>query len=163
MGKRTASIVKHKGEIMKKKVFSVMATCCLLTAVAATAHAQLPGTALRASIPFEFSVRGTILPAGDYEIKRISDEPDGLIISSLSDKHEQALFETIPVEAARTSSRAEIIFHRYGDSYFLSEVFAGGEQTGRELTRSRLEQTLRREMASNGNNAAPQTVVLAAY
>jgi hypothetical protein len=145
--------------MMKKKVFSVMATCCLLTLVAATAHAQLPGTALRASIPFDFSVKGKILPAGDYEIRRISDEPDGLVISSLSDKH--ALFETNTVDAPRTARRSEVVFHRYGDSYFLSEVFAGGGETGRELPVSRQERTLRREMASN--KTEPQTVTLAAY
>ena len=148
---------------MKKKAFCVMATCCLLTAVAATAHAQLPGTALRASIPFEFSVRGTILPAGDYEIKRITDEPNGLVISSLPDRHERALFETESVEATSRPSRAEIVFHRYGDSYFLFEVFAGGEQMGRELPRSRQERNLQREVARNGNTAEPQTVALAAY
>lgn len=146
---------------MKKKVFSVMATCCLLTLVATTAHAQLPGTALRASIPFDFSVKGKILPAGDYEIRRISDEPDGLVISSLSDKHERALFETNTVDAPRTARRSEVVFHRYGDSYFLSEVFAGDGEKGRELPVSRQERTLRREMVSN--KTKPQTVALAAY
>jgi hypothetical protein len=152
-----------KGEMMKKKVLSLMATCSLLTLVAATAHAQLPGTALRASIPFEFSVRGRVLPAGDYEIKRMTDQPDGLEIFSLSDKHKLALFETDPVMARNPNRRSEITFHRYGDSYFLFEVFAGGEQTGRELPLSRQEKGLRSEMASNGNQATPQTVAVTAY
>lgn len=149
---------------MKKKVFSVMATCCFLAMVAAaTVHAQLPGTAVRATIPFDFSVRGKTFPAGEYEIKRFSDAPDGLIIFSINDNHERAMFETEPVVARRISSRSEIVFHRYGDSYFLSEVFAGGGQTGRELLVSREERNLRREMANNGNRAQPETVTLAAY
>ena len=147
---------------MRKKVFSAALTCGLLAVVAAaTAYAQMPGTAMRATIPFDFSVRGKILPAGDYEIRRITDEPDGLIISSVNDKHEHVMFETDPVESRRISSRAEIVFHRYGESYFLFEVVAGGEQTGRELRPSRQERVLRRESASN--KTEPETVALAVY
>jgi hypothetical protein len=151
-----------EGEIMRKKIFSAALTCGLLAVLgAATAYAQMPGTALRATIPFDFSVRGKILPAGDYQIRRITDEPDGLLISSVNDKHEHAIFETEAVEAPRITKRAEIIFERYGDSYFLSEVFAGGEQTGREAIPSRQERMLRSESARN--KTEPETVALAAY
>jgi hypothetical protein len=162
-----ASIVRHqsltiKGETMRKKVFSAALTCGLLAAIAAaTAYAQMPGTRMRATIPFDFSVRGKILPAGDYEIRRITDEPDGLIISSVNDMHERALFQTEGVQAREVPRKGEVVFHRYGDSYFLSEIFAGGEQTGRELLPSRQERILRREMASN--KTEPETVALVAY
>ena len=115
---------------MKRKVFTVMATCCFLAlGGAATAHAQLAGTTLRAMIPFDFSVRGKTLPAGEYEIKRITMAPDGLIISGVNNR-EHEIFDTEPVSRWKAPNRGEIIFHRYGDSYFLSEVFAGGEQAG---------------------------------
>jgi hypothetical protein len=150
--------------MMKKKVFSVMATCCVLALVgAATVHAQMPGTALRATIPFDFSVRGKTLPAGEYEINRLSEGPEGLEIFSTNDKHERAIFETEPVVATKLSSKPQIVFHRYGDSYFLFEVFAGGGQTGRELPASRDERNLKREMASKNNWLQPETVTLAAY
>ena len=121
----------------------------------------MPGTTLRTRIPFDFSIRGKILPAGDYEIKRINDEPDVLVISSIDDRHEKAIFHTEPVEARKIPSKGEVEFHRYGDSYFLSEIFTGGEQTGRELRLSRQERDLKREMASN--KTEPETVALAAY
>jgi hypothetical protein len=147
---------------MKEKIFRAALICSLLTVVtAATAYAQMPGTAVRATIPFEFSVRGKVLPAGDYENRRITDEPGGLLISSLNDKHERIVVDTGSVEARRITKNAEIIFQRYGDSYFLSEVFAGGSQTGRELIPSRQERMLKRQMASN--KTEPATVALAAY
>src|SRR6266851_4688796 len=155
-----------KGEMMRRKIFSAALTCSLLTVVAAaTAYAQMPGTALRATIPFDFSVRGKILPAGDYQIRRITDQPDGLLISNINDKHEHAIFVTEAVESPRITRKAEIIFHRYGDSYFLSEVFDGGMQTGREAIPSRQERMLRRESASTaaGNKTEPETVAVAAY
>ncbi|MCU1266832.1 MAG: hypothetical protein JWM21_3150 [Acidobacteria bacterium] len=147
---------------MKKKVFSAAFTCTLLAVMAAAnVYAQMPGTAVRASIPFDFSVRGKILPAGIYQVKRIADGPEGLVISSVNGRHEHAAFETEPVEAGTGSGNAEIVFHRYGDKYFLSEVFAGGDLMGRELIPSREERSLRRELASNKTEA--ETVALAAY
>ena len=149
---------------MKKKVFSVIAICCFLAlGGASAARAQMPGTALHAMIPFDFSVRGRTLPAGEYEIKRVTDTPDGLLISGVTN-HDHQIFVTEPFEAKRISNRAEIVFHRYGDSYFLSEVFAGGGQTGRVLLESRQERSLKREMAaSNDKRNQPETVALAAY
>ena len=147
---------------MRKRVFYAALTCSLLAAVAAaTAYAQMPGTTLRTRIPFDFSIRGKILPAGDYEIRRINDQPDALVISSINDRHERAIFNTEPVEARKIPGKGEVEFHRYGDTYFLSEIFTGGEQTGRELSLSRQERDLRREMASN--KTEPETVALAAY
>lgn len=118
---------------MKEKVFSILAACCALAFFAtATAYAQLSGTDMRATIPFDFRVRGKVLPAGDYEIRRITDAPDVLLISGVNNR-ESAVFQTEPVTARKVPNRGEMIFHRYGNSYFLSEVFEGGEQTGREL------------------------------
>lgn len=48
-----------------KKLFSVMVIGSVLSLlISGTARAQLPGTVLRASIPFDFVVRGRTLPAG---------------------------------------------------------------------------------------------------
>lgn len=147
---------------MRKKVFITALTGGLLAVLAAaTAYSQMPGTSLRATIPFDFNVRGKTLPAGEYEIKRITDQPEGLIISSLTDTHDRSIFQTLPVEAKTTPGKSEFVFHRYGDSYFLSEVFTAGEETGRELLPSRQEKSMRQEMA--GNRAEPETVALVAY
>jgi hypothetical protein len=149
--------------MMRNKVFSAALTCGLLAGMAAATYGQMPGMAVRVTIPFDFSVRGKTLPAGSYVIRRINDSPESLLISNINDNHKRALFETEYVEAKRAPDSAEIVFHRYGDSYFLSEIFTGGDQTGRELLPSRQERILRHEMASNGNKAEPETVTLAVY
>jgi hypothetical protein len=147
---------------MKKKIFSALATGCLLALMMAVpARAQMPGTRIHVNIPFDFIVRGKTLPAGNYEIRRISDAPDGLIIRNVNENRDQVIFETEAVETVDIPNRDEIVFRRYGDSYFLSEVLTGGEETGRELAPSRSERRLIREMASN--NAEPETVALAVY
>ena len=149
---------------MKRIFTAIVATSFLALAIATPAHAQLPGTAMRAYIPFEFMVNGKTLPAGNYEVKRINDEPEGLIIRSLDNKHDHAVFETESAQQNRLPRHDEIVFDRYGESYFRSEVLAGGMETGRRLAPSHAEKQLRRELeAASNNNAQPETVSIALY
>jgi len=144
-----------------KKVFSVaMAGCLLSLLLVGSAGAQEPGTEIRASIPFDFVVKGKTLPAGEYEIRRLMDEPIGLLIRNVRDKHDNVVFETEPKIDRAITKRDELIFNRYGDTYFLSEVVTAGEQTGEELSPTHKERELKREMARN--QSAPETVTVAA-
>ena len=143
-----------------KKLFSVIAMGCLLSLlVVGSAHAQLPGTEIRASIPFDFTVRGKTLPAGEYTVSRIGDEPVSLLMRNVNNKHEHVVFETEPENVRRTTRRDVLVFNRYGDSYFLEEVVTAGEDTARELMPSHAERTLRRDMAKN--QVEPETVMVA--
>jgi len=143
-----------------RKILGVMAAGCLLTLlVVMGAHAQEPGTSIRVSIPFDFTVEKKTLPAGNYEIRRISDEPIGLIIQNVNHRRDATMFVTESLDVRRIPDHSLLIFHRYGDSYFLSEVVTAGQQTGEELRPTREERTLRSEMAKN--NIEPETVTVA--
>jgi hypothetical protein len=145
-----------------KKLFVVMAIGGLLVLSLATgAQAQEPGAPIRASIPFAFMVGGRTLPAGNYEIERVTQDQSGLVIRNVNNKHEHIVFETEPMEGRRIARHNVLVFNRYGDDYFLSEVVTAGEQTDRELAPSHAERTLRREMAKN--QAQPETVTVALY
>ena len=145
-----------------KKLFIVMAIGSLMAlSLAATTRAQTPGAPIRASIPFDFIVRGKTLPAGNYEIEQIPEAPSGLLLRNVNNRHQHIVFETEPIEGRRIARHTVLVFNRYGDSYFLSEVVTAGEQTGRELAPTHAERTLRREMAKN--EAKPETVTLALY
>jgi hypothetical protein len=143
-----------------KKLFAVMVIGCLLSlSLAVSANAQMPGTEIRVSIPFEFNVRGKTLPAGDYTISRITEEPSGLLLRNIHDKREHVVFETEPVQGRRIPRRDVLVFSVYGNEYFLSEVMTAGEQLGRELSPSREEKSLKREWARN--QVEPTTVTVA--
>lgn len=145
-----------------RKIFIVMAIGSLLAlSLVATAQAQMPGVPIRATIPFDFMVRGRTFPAGSYWIERISDDPSGLVLRNINDKHEHIVFETESVEGRREPRHNVLVFNRYGDEYFLSEVMTAGEQSGRELAPSHAERALRREMAKN--QEVPETVTVALY
>lgn len=145
-----------------KKLFIVMAIGSLLAlSLVATAQAQMPGVPIRASIPFDFMVRGRSFSAGDYWIERVSDDPSGLVLRNIHNKHEHIVFETESMERSREPRHNVLVFNRYGDEYFLSEIVTAGEQDGRELAPSHAERALRREMAKN--QAEPESVTVALY
>lgn len=146
-----------------KKLFSVMAIVGLLAlSLAATAQAQMPGVPVRATIPFDFIVRGKTLPAGNYEIERVTEAPSGLLLRNVNNRHEHIVFETEPIEGRRISNHNVLVFNRYGGEYFLSEVVTAGEQTGRELAPTKAERALKREMAAK-NQTQPESVTVAVY
>jgi len=154
-----ASAVTMEGEIMNRRLVGILlAGCMLALLVVAPAQGQLPGMSIRVTIPFDFSVRGKTLAAGKYEIRRVGDEPDSLMVYNLTN-HQHAIFESEPVETARAPRRGEVVFHEYGDSYFLAEIWTGGEETGREVIPSRAERRLERDLADKG--ASPAMVALA--
>jgi len=144
-----------------KKLFSILVIGSALTLLtAATTRAQEPGTVIRASVPFDFIVRGRTLPAGKYEISRVSDEPVGLLIRNLSDKRDKAVFQTEPIYIRTATSKDQMVFHRYGESYFLSEIVTAGEGTAEELAPSHAERKLQSEVARN-QMTEPETVTVA--
>jgi hypothetical protein len=154
--------LKIKGEKMKRRVLSLAVCVCVLLPLTATAFAQLPGIPIRVNIPFDFMVRGKTLPAGDYEISRLMDETQVLEISNVSNRHESAAIQTEPV-LGRVANNGKVVFHRYGDSYFLSEIWTAGLETGRELPASHQEKVLKRETLAKGESVEPQIVALAIY
>ena len=81
------------------------------------------------------------------------------MIQNVGNRREEVIFQTEPLQARRTPNHSLLIFHRYGDTSFLSEVLTAGEQTGEQLRPTRAERTLRIEMAKN--NAEPETVTVA--
>jgi hypothetical protein len=87
---------------MNKHVFSaIIMGCLLILTTVGPARAQMPGTAERVVIPFDFTVRGKTLPAGEYEIRRFSDLPDGgkLKNSVLSSHRREAIAGWIPLNS----------------------------------------------------------------
>ena len=111
--------------------------------IAATAMAQAPEK-ITFHAPFEFTVASKTLPAGNYTIKPLS--PSRLLIRS-EDGHEAIIASTFAAQAKKTPTEAQLIFARYGDQYFLYQVFVPGSDTGRELPRSHVEVQIAKTVA----------------
>ena len=66
-------------------------------------------------------------------------------------------FLTKTVQAEPGESR--LVFHRYEDQYFLSEVWIWGRSTGRGLPQSRKERMVAQEIARHGGDPQKVSVV----
>ena len=115
-----------------------------------SAQAQTLQYKLTVDIPFDFTVSGQKLPAGQYLVGRAHEASgDSVLQVRSTDGHTTANRFSIPVGTLRTKNRAEVIFHRYGDQYFLSEVWPAGGGTGRAFLKTHAERDLERSAREN--------------
>ena len=126
---------------MKKQAltFFAMASLFVLLAVG-SAYADFYSTKIRADIPFDFTVGNETLPAGTYTFKRLDTNTRVLVIQSPDHRVSAfAITNTVQDNPQRIEDESKLIFNRYGDLYFLTQVWAGGSISGRELPKTRLE------------------------
>ncbi|PYS92417.1 MAG: hypothetical protein DMF64_09030 [Acidobacteria bacterium] len=142
--------------MMKKQTLSAFILIGLILAAAFAAQAQTTRP-LVVNVPFDFVVGKKTLPAGQYTIKRLVRDNDKLLLVQSTDGRTAQSIQTSVVETNAATAAAQLKFHRYGDKYFLFQVWTPGTQTGRELPKSRLEQITIRELAQS-NATRQQTV-----
>ena len=70
-----------------------------------------------------------------------------------------AYLQTMSVQTEENQTQTKVVFKRYGDEYFLSQVWISGRSTGRELRKSRQERALERELAARA--VKPETIAIA--
>jgi hypothetical protein len=137
-----------------------------ITAVAS--NAQSGTKKLKANIPFDFVVGSRTLAAGEYVVGQMTSNSADAISVRSSDGDHNAIRITSAVSASAPKRRTQLTFLRYGDTYYLSQVWIAGSSEGRELLKSKQERVAERELAKNsstGNVAAsarPETVTIIA-
>jgi hypothetical protein len=136
----------------------VMVTLALATAV--SANAQSTENKVVANVPFDFSVGYKTLPAGEYSVQTIASAGDGLLIRSIDGKT-SALRLSEETKRIKEKPHARLVFHRYGQRYFLAEVWNGVDNSGRQLTKSQEERGIANEMmlVAAKENAHAQTAI----
>ena len=112
------------------------------------AYSQSP-PGLKADVPFAFRVGDKVLNAGTYILQNVEQ---GLTLIRSEDGNGGAFTITVALEARQTVE-PRLIFHRFGNSYFLSQIWTGS--TGGEVPMSRTERWI------NAEGPAPGIVVLA--
>jgi hypothetical protein len=134
----------------------VMAGMMALTVMAFSRVAQAQEM-LVVNIPFDFVAGNMTLPAGEYSIKVTAPERTLLLIDR-KDAAASAFMNTNPVVKTEMQTESKMIFNRYGDRYFLSEVWTAGNSRGRQLSKSRREM----EMAQITKSETQSQVTLVA-
>jgi hypothetical protein len=128
-------------------------TAVAVLTLAAACYAQ--STPLQVTVPFDFVAGSRTYSAGQYTVLQpvatsvVAIRPDG---------SQRGIFMlAIRVESGAAQKFAKLVFHRYGDRYFLSEVWDMGRSSGSQLPKTAQE----RELAQN-SQSAPVTRIVAA-
>jgi len=133
------------------KLLRIVLYAALLLAASASIAQTRQGDVV-ANIPFPFVVAHQTLPAGHYIVSPANADALGI-----HDANNRGTF--VPTESTQRSANdnsCKLVFHRYGDTYFLSEVWVAGNSNGRTLFRSRAE----RELAESGKEKVIAEVTL---
>jgi len=94
-----------------------------------------------AQVPFEFRAGNKTVPAGQTVIQRASTSGSALTIRNLDGKVNMFAmsYPDTPPKGAGNS----LVFHKYGDRYFLTEIRVQGSQISYRLPEGKVEAELR--------------------
>ena len=139
---------------MKRNIvgfFSMLATTLLLASPALSAQNRID-----AYVPFDFSVGQTVMAEGNYQVQSISETVE--VVQNEASHASASLIKAIHVQSAGDHG-AMLVFHRYGNQYFLSQIWDGRSNAGIELPESMREKEL--NLAAKLTNDGPETVLVA--
>lgn len=107
------------------------------------ASAQLSHTvAITTQVPFEFAVGDRVIPAGNYIVQAANSASNTLLIRH-ADTTLRLFSSTYVGETREAPETDELVFHKYGDRYFLSAIRLEGSRVVYEIPESKEEFALR--------------------
>ena len=107
--------------------------------------------AAKANIPFDFQAGGVTLPAGTYTVK--TDITPGIVLLSNFAGKKSVMLLTHGIGTARQDGESKLVFNRYGEKYFLLQVWNGANGRGCEVPKSRAEREVSAKTARDQGSA----------
>ena len=129
-----------------------VAPVMLLAVAALSVYAQSPA-ALRVSVPFQFSINNTAMPAGDYSISRASLGNVRLLALRSSDNRRTVLFAGNAAMLASAAQQSSVVFNHDNNNYVLAGIWFAGYTSGVKLAAH--------ESAMTASQHPPEVIVLA--
>ena len=110
---------------------------------------------VRATVPFQFTVGKTEVPAGTYTINSVAPS-----VIAITDRYTGRSVFTLVIHDRPGSNDGtpKLVFNKYGSSYFLSQVSRGSGSDVMQIPTSKLEKELRIASA----RSAPEQKMIAA-
>jgi hypothetical protein len=134
-----------------KKAYPMIALAVLVCSMAVAANAQNSGLKLLiANVPFQFNVGDTTLPAGEYTIYQTNPASDCAVMQIRAKDGSRSLLVQMNSIAGKTADASTLVFHRYGNKYFLAQAWIDGDSEGLNVPGSRAERATKKEMAALG-------------
>ena len=131
---------------MKQQAVSLVILLSLLlvagSAIAQTVH-------VRADIPFNFALGNKTYPAGAYSIGTLGDRDGKVLLLRAEDGTACMAVISNAAENRTPADKTKLVFSRYGNQYFLSQVWLSGSNRGHQLPKSNREKEVAKAMARN--------------
>jgi hypothetical protein len=127
---------------MKNSVYGALMILALAMVVSVAPLAQAQ-TRTRASVPFEFTLDQKSMPAGLYEVGALNGQV--LVVRNLETKDARLVIESMHVQASQGDGipQPKMVFHKYGDQYFLAQIWNGQSNIGIAFPESKREKELK--------------------
>jgi len=131
-----------KYESVRMLALAAATAAVTLICVANPATVQAQSRQLKANIPFDFHVGARSFPAGIYTVRLIANS-----VIQVQDEAGKAWMTemSLPVWSDDRNPNSRLVFNRYGNDHFLTQVQWRGYNQGQGLIKSPLE----REVAKN--------------
>lgn len=114
-----------------------------------TLKAQTPERPVSANIPFAFQVGSYHYGAGKYLVRMQTDH----VMAVRGTSGPGCMLLVNRDSAKRPSAKSMLVFHRYGNQYFLSELHIGGSQEFLKAPKSRAERVAKLEEEASSRNS----------
>jgi hypothetical protein len=137
-------------QILKTLTMLTLVVGLALAAAVVSANGQ-SSQLVTADIPFDFVVADKTLPSGKYSVGTTTSGSQALKISSLDGKSSVIRLSNSATDTS-AKRKARMVFHRYGQQYFLAQVWTG-DSYGRQLLQCKKERNLGRELASTASKS----------
>ena len=137
-----------------KRITAIALLAIANFALAGTSFAQSNG--VEAKVPFAFTVGNAALPAGTYTIKFHSAQ---LIMITNHAQHRSAALSVFYRDGRKSPNGGQLLFHKYGNQYFLSEVLCDSADMNLKIPDSTKEKKVRLQQA--GLVTSSETLVAA--
>jgi hypothetical protein len=111
------------------------------TALAGVAAVNAADKAIAANVPFNFYMGSTVMPQGAY---RVNELANGNIVA-LKTAHATKAMSVSHMVGKSLNEPSRMVFHCYGDTYFLAQIWAGDGSMGHALPRSKREKEIARD------------------
>ena len=123
----------------------------------ANVQAQIP-TKVVVSVPFDFTAGKATLKAGTYSIRRLNG--NALQIRSTDGTITALVNAPLTIGSREFKAGERLVFNRYGEEYFLTQVWLSVD-SGRQLHQSARESKTAREFKLARADAKPERVEIA--
>ena len=145
---------------MKKQTLWMPLILIAMFATAAVSARAQTAYGARGDVPFDFIVGDKTIRAGRIVAHGVSNATlDTLVITNVAQGN-TALRHGRRQLGAEITNQCKLVFNRYGNRYFLAEIWIPDYQPW-EVMKSKEERSLEREM-SIGKNFKPERVIVAA-